>query len=254
MALSAGTVQISPAAAAGVAQAEIYDICATNCYAPYLSNPAMAKFVVVFDSRSAALSPLKVSYIYVRGPEGIVFWFRNRPFDRTYYNGYMYDPASNVLWYQGYIARLIPDGEYTFCAVLKDGTLQEKSRYLQTNYELLEAYITYQPYISFYPPNGQQIDGTLCRLQWTTLSRLGGPDAYYNSWLVGLDNQVALSDSIFTQSVWDPDAGLNTGWSWKSSPPLKEGTYQWFTEILDANVLSQINIVILQQWQIVTVY
>ena len=239
---------------AAASDAEILDISVTNCYAPYLSNPLLAKVVLVFDGDYPVPSPDEISSISLAGPGDLNYRLRNAPYDKRYFNGYLYDAANNVLWYQAYWNWFIPDGEYTLSINFVDGDSRAKSRFLRTNYELLAAYQTHQEELGFYPTNGVHVSGSSVLLRWTTLAEVGGPNAYYNSWLVGSRNGLMLSDSIFTRAESDSLVGLDRNWSWKSWPVLPAGNYRWFAEILDSNVFSEINMVIFQPWQDFTVY
>ena len=102
-----------------------------------------------------------------------------------------------------------------------------------------------------YSPSGGTSPADDTVLRWSTLRDLGGPDAYYNVWISPgtaefIAPEEARGDTIFDDAGRDPDAGLNHGSSRQGSPeePLVPGPQTWQPEILDANVLENINMII----------
>ena len=233
----------------------IYDIVASPAYFPSNPNPEQTKFVVMLNNDGIELDPTEIAAITITGPGQYRFGFLNQPYARPPFNGYFYDPRQNSLWYQAYALGFPPNGYYTIEVRFVNGSRAWQSREVEINYPLLDSFLRYQDALSFYPSDGGAVSGSALLLLWTTLKDFGGPDAYYNSWLVGGPG-VGLSDSIFLWSQKSPDAGLNNNWSLKGRPqlPLPPGEYTWFVELLDSNVLSEINLVVFFPWQEVYVY
>jgi len=204
------------------------------------------KFEAFIDPR---IEPGQVASLRVHGPDGFVFAFENRPFS-DFFNGYVRNARVHALWYQAVGVGSLQDGRYTIELSLTTGEREERSRDLVSNFALRDFYLAHRDELE-YRPSGGKSPAHDTVLRWTPLRELGGPDAYYNAWVSpGTSEYVAgetlRGDSIFSDAVGDPDAGLNRGSSRQGSPelPLPLGPQTWQPEILDANVLDDIDMII----------
>jgi hypothetical protein len=227
----------------------IFDFVASQAYHdfPSLAGSERAhKFEAFITDK---IQPQQVASLRVAGPDGFVFEFQNVPFADSL-NGYVHNDQVSALWYQAIALGFLKDGRYTLELTLTDGGHFEYSRELVSNTALLDFYLAHRSAMRYSPDSGNSpADDTV--LHWTTFHDLGGPDAYYNVWISSGTAEFVATDSargdmIFSDAEKDPKAGLNNGSSRQGSAkdPLPLGPQTWQPEIVDANVLEQVNIII----------
>ena len=160
------------------------------------------------------------------------------------------NPRLLTLWYHALLAETLEDGVYTVRATFDNGEVEQYSRELRTNHALLDFYVKHASEMRFEPSGGvSPANDTV--LSWTPLSELGGPDAYYISWISsgtaeGINADTARGDGIYVAALLNPRAGLNVSSSRKGSAedPLPLGPQTWHPEIVDSNRLDAVNITI----------
>lgn len=226
----------------------IYAFVAANVYHdfPSLEMKEDSKFEIFMDR---SVDPAQIDTLRVFGPNGFVFDFINEPFgDKP--NGYLSNERQPVLWYQAIQLTTLEDGRYTLEVTFKDGGRGVHSRDLVSDFALRDFYLSHSNQMTYRPNDGTwPADGTT--LNWSTLHDLGGPDAYYISWISSgtaeaIDGNTARGDSIFVDALSNPMAGFNAGTSLQGSAmdPLPPGPQTWQIEILDSNALDGINMII----------
>jgi hypothetical protein len=226
----------------------IYAFVAANVYHdfPSLDMKQDSKFEIFMDRN---IDPAQIDTLRVFGPNGFVFDFINEPFgDKP--NGYLSNERQPVLWYQAIQLTTLEDGRYTLQVDFKDGGRGVRARDLVSNFALRDFYLSHKGEMTYRPNDGtSSVDGTT--LNWSTLHDLGGPDAYYISWISSgtgeaIDGNTARGDSIFVDALTNSKAGFNVGSSTQGSAmdPLPPGPQTWQIEILDSNLLDGINMIV----------
>lgn len=237
--------------------AHIFDFTVAQAFLSYSPNPFAAKFVVIFNPLTGFLNVNDIASITVSGPNGYHFAIKNEPFSpESKYNGYDFNPRLNVLWYRAYDTQgFLEDGMYVIDVQFANESSITRQRELTTNYALLEAYVSHYNELTFAPCHDAASPSDDTVLRWTPLAAVGGPDAYYCSWLLG--QGIREGDNIYFRLPNGlAPAGFNKYMSRRGTPqsPLPPGDYYWMVEIVDANIFSHINMVIFQPWQHFTCY
>jgi hypothetical protein len=217
---------------------------------PSLPVKRWSKFEVFFNRTIDTLQPAQVKSIHVDGPNRYTFDFANQTFSLLFPNGYIVNESQHFFWYQALLPGFLADGTYTITMTLVDGTTSSYSRTLHANLQLLDFYLGHAGNMG-YSPNSDTSSSTDTVLRWSTFNKLGGPNAYYNVWISpgtsdAIDPATARGDTIFRDALKKPKAGLNRNHSRMGSAawPLAKGPQTWQPEILDANVLNEINMII----------
>jgi hypothetical protein len=235
-------------ALAHVHDGSIFAFTAANVYHdfPSLDMKQDSKFEIFMDP---GIDPAQLDSLRVFGPHGFVFDFINEPFGNGP-NGYLSNARQPVLWYQALQLTTLEAGRYTLVVTFKDGGRGVHARNLVSNFALRDFYLSHKDQMTYRPNDGTApADGAT--LSWSTLHDLGGPDAYYISWISSgtaeaIDGNTARGDSIFVEALTNPQAGFNVGSSTQGSAmdPLPVGPQTWQVEIVDSNSLDGINMIV----------
>ena len=240
--------ELADASGAHHYDSSIYSFVACNVYHdfPSLDVKQDSKFEIFLDP---AITPGQIESLRVFGPAGFTFEFMNAPFLEAS-NGYLYNDREPVLWYQAIRAGTLADGRYTLEVTFKDGFRGRHSRELASNFALRDYYLAHKSEMHYSPGSGVS-PANDTTLSWSTFHDLGGPDAYYNVWISSgtaeaISGDTARGDNIFVAALLDSKAGLNAGMSQQGSAtdPLPVGPQTWQVEILDANVLDGIDMIV----------
>lgn len=248
----------------------IYDMMACNVYGDFENLEASAwpkrqhRFLVSFYPTADVPTPELIDEITVLGPDGYTRGITNQPFTEQNRDGWTYQPAVNNYLYlvnvpTGYLA----DGEYTIEVALKDGDVLSQSRFQQDDVgaKMVPVYLEHRERIlsSFVPsiarplPANLPLSGITC--SWSTLSDVGGIEAYYILRLSELPSGKAIWwDDIFLQRDQGTDlmAGLDRSTVGIRAELKPRTRYAYSVEIADANALCETNIAILQPYQYFT--
>lgn len=196
------------------------------------------------------IDPSEIESLHVSGPDGFEFELDNTPYSAQDLNGYIMSDRVPLLWYQALRPSTLADGRYTLAISFTNGERQEASRVLTTDQTLLDSYLALRDAMWFEPDMGtSQPTDTI--LKWSTLSLLGGVDAYYDAWISSgstdaIQNDNLRGDNIFIDAVLAPETGFNAASSRVGSTddPLPLGPLTWQVEITDSNQLDQLNQII----------
>jgi hypothetical protein len=222
-----------------------------------------AKFEVYFFGLVGEKNTNAIKNINVDGPNGYNFQFKNQSFNFQNGNGYIVDGYNRqVVRYLAFDRKgFLEDGNYTITVDYWNGETRSRSRVLKSKNRMLKDYLKFKEEIAY---NAKEVPKYMgdpkiyADIEWTTLNKLKGVDAYYALYVSkGRNDYINLHDlthfdNIYQNRLLMPLYGLNKNSAlvntrWR---PLQSNTeYTWFVEICDSNKHSDINITIYQPIQ-----
>ena len=253
-------------------QLKIYDIQACNVYMDFDHSPLRKeqhKFVISFYPTTGAETPDLIESITAYGPDGYTVELKNEPFKKTTLNGWVLNPVLKSYYYSAYRpVGFMKEGTYTLEVKCKDGSVLRQSRvqnnasteaavafYKANKAKLLEAYKPSK--VHPMSPDAKRKGLVLSR---KTMKDLGGPDAYYLTYLYQASSGAEASahnviwwDNVFVQrAAGDVQAGLNRREVAVNKDLAPKTTYTYFVETSDANKQSETNYCIFQPHKVFT--
>ncbi len=257
---------------AAESQLKIFDIQACNVYMDFdhsTLKKEQHKFVISFYPTPDVETPELIENITAYGPDGYKVELKNEKFSKANLNGWVKNPASNSYYYSVYRPiGFMKEGEYTLEVKGKDGSVIKQSR-VQSNVSTETAMKFYkankEKLLQSYKPSKVHPMSSNEELMGLTLSRatmkdLGGPDAYYLTYLYkaasgaqATADNVIWWDNVFVQrAAGNVQAGFNRGEVTVTKELAPKTTYAYFVETSDANKQSETNYCIFQPHQVFT--
>ena len=202
-----------------------------------------------------------IESIIVQGPKDYEFKILNQPFDFKNGNGYVVDKMnSDQVRYVSFDKNgFLEEGNYDITVEYRNDEKRSKSKILESDNKLLNAYLANKNKIIYYP-TGEVLHDLKKPLytKWNTLDKIASINAYYANWVSeGFSDYINFHnlyfyDNLFLISFLMPSYGLNkdTAWINDSRISMKPATeYTWVTEICNSNEFENLNLSIFQPHQ-----
>ncbi|MFW9894370.1 MAG: DUF362 domain-containing protein [Candidatus Thorarchaeota archaeon] len=244
----------------------INDIVVSQFYQGNNSNKfskEQAKFEVHFYGLVGEKNTNAIKNIFIEGPNGYEFNFKNQSFNFQNGNGYIVDNYNRqVIRYLAYDRNgFLEDGRYSITVDYWNAESRTNSRILKSNIKLLNSYLKLKEKLVFQALEVPKYMGDpkiYVDMLWTTLNDLGGENAFYTTYFSkGRTSSVNFHDLTHFDNTYQnrllmplygfnkKSALANTRWR-----PLEPDTeYTWMVEICDSNKHSDINLTIHQPIQ-----
>lgn len=202
-----------------------------------------------------------IENIIVQGPDGYEFKILNQAFDFKNKNGYIVDKMnSDQVRYVSFDKKgFLEDGNYVITVEYRNEEKRSKSKILESDNKLLNAYLANKNKMTYYPTG--EVSHDLKKpfyTKWNTLDKIANINAYYANWVSeGFSDYLNFHnlyfyDNVFLISFLMPSYGLNKDSAWinDSRISMKPATeYTWVTEICNSNEFENLSLSIFQPHQ-----